>query len=143
VNGLMFRLLLGHLVGDYLFQNDWMALNKKRRLMPCLVHCAFYTFCVGIFLWPLTRELGWLQWWCCYQLIFLSHILLDGTGLIEWWFRLIRGRAFARVNLPTPGLCASPDAHTARLIYTCIVQTVADNTIHLALMFFIVNSFLE
>ena len=27
----LFRLLLGHLVGDYLLQNEWMALNKSRK----------------------------------------------------------------------------------------------------------------
>jgi len=27
--------IIGHLVGDYLLQNDWMALNKKKRSLNC------------------------------------------------------------------------------------------------------------
>lgn len=138
---ILFRLLLGHLMGDYLFQNDWMALNKKKQWLPCLVHCVIYTWCVSLFLQPLLDTLSLWEWWCCYQLIFLSHIIIDRTNLIERWFRFIGGRAFGRIGLPTHGLCASPDVHTIRLIYTCIVQTVADNTLHLVLMFWIVRHY--
>lgn len=40
----MFEMLLGHLVGDYLVQNDWMALNKSKNnltgwLQPYIVCC--------------------------------------------------------------------------------------------------------
>jgi hypothetical protein len=35
--------LLVHLVADYYFQSDWMALNKNKRSVPCLVHCLLYT----------------------------------------------------------------------------------------------------
>ena len=38
--------LIGHLVGDYLLQNDWMALNKKKQHLPCLVHCFIWALCV-------------------------------------------------------------------------------------------------
>ena len=30
-----FALLLGHLTGDYIVQNDWMAKNKVNQLAPC------------------------------------------------------------------------------------------------------------
>ncbi len=142
MSDIMFRLLLGHLAGDYLLQNDWMALNKKKRWLPCLIHCSLYTFCVGIFLMPLSRGLSWQSWWCCYQLIFLSHIVVDRTGIVEWWLNLIKGRAFKRIGAPTDGVHPFPtDARTVRLIYTCIVQTVADNAIHLVLMYFILQRF--
>ena len=136
---ILFRLLLGHLAGDYLLQNDWMALNKKKQWLPCLVHCVLYTWCVMVFLKPLSDTLSLWDWWCCSQLIFLSHIIIDRTSIVEHWFRFIGGRAFSRIGQQTPGLCASPDMHTVRLAYTCIVQTVADNTLHLILMFWIVG----
>lgn len=65
--------IIGHLVGDYLLQNDWMALNKKKpsiyyrpwwgntewkwRLtyllrwvsIPCFVHCLLWTLSVMFF----------------------------------------------------------------------------------------------
>ncbi len=45
----MISALVGHLVGDYLVQNDWMALNKKKSMLPCLVHCAIWATCVVLF----------------------------------------------------------------------------------------------
>jgi hypothetical protein len=47
--------IIGHLVGDYLLQTDWMAQNKKLRSWPCLVHCVIWTACVCIF-----AGWGWL-----------------------------------------------------------------------------------
>jgi len=32
-----------HLVGDFLLQSDYMALNKKDRILPCLIHVLLYT----------------------------------------------------------------------------------------------------
>lgn len=34
--------LVAHAVGDYLLQSEWMAVEKTRRSLPALVHCAFY-----------------------------------------------------------------------------------------------------
>lgn len=36
-------IILAHLAGDYLLQNDWMAKNKTSRWLPALVHGAVYT----------------------------------------------------------------------------------------------------
>ena len=59
--------LIGHLVGDYLLQNDWMALNKKWKpnpypvfswkwwftnedgMMSCYVHCFLWATAVCLF----------------------------------------------------------------------------------------------
>ncbi len=35
--------ILAHLVGDFIIQSDWMATNKKDRILPCLVHVLTYT----------------------------------------------------------------------------------------------------
>ena len=35
--------LLCHIAGDFLFQSDWMAMNKSKRTIPCLVHVIIYT----------------------------------------------------------------------------------------------------
>ena len=34
--------LLAHVVGDFFLQSDWMALNKKDRALPCLIHVLLY-----------------------------------------------------------------------------------------------------
>ena len=35
--------LILHAVGDYVLQSDWMANEKTKRSLPCLVHVLFYT----------------------------------------------------------------------------------------------------
>ena len=44
----MYYQLLAHLVGDYVLQSEWMAVNKSKRSFPALVHVLFYTipFCL-------------------------------------------------------------------------------------------------
>lgn len=50
----MWNALVGHLVGDYLIQNDWMALNKKQSSLHCAVHCGLWTLSVILFAgWPI------------------------------------------------------------------------------------------
>ncbi len=41
----MISQLLTHLFGDFVLQTDWMALNKSKRTLPCLVHVLIYTSC--------------------------------------------------------------------------------------------------
>lgn len=36
-------LLVAHFIGDFLLQNDWMALNKSKDLPPLVAHVAVYT----------------------------------------------------------------------------------------------------
>lgn len=46
-------LLVGHLVGDYLLQNGWMAEGKTTRWVPLLVHTTFTPW-----RWPTARIAG-------------------------------------------------------------------------------------
>lgn len=77
--------LVGHLIGDYLAQNDWMALNKKQSSLHCAVHCLIWTLCVVFSAqWP---------WWTCVPL-FVSHFIQDRTHVIAWWMDLIGQKSF-------------------------------------------------
>ena len=71
--------LLLHFVGDYLFQNDWMAQNKTKDNFACYVHCLLYTLPFGLVLW----QSLWL--W----LVFLTHFAIDRWCLAEYWIRLV------------------------------------------------------
>jgi len=39
----MYYQLLAHLVGDYVLQSKWMAVNKSKRSLPALIHVLCYT----------------------------------------------------------------------------------------------------
>lgn len=78
--------LMAHLVGDYLAQNDWMALNKKQRSWPCLVHVTIYT----AFVWLFT------QWaWPAIAVVFVTHFIQDRTGIVKFWMLNIGQSKFA------------------------------------------------
>ena len=74
-----------HLIGDYLLQNDWMALNKKRRTIPALLHVAVY--CVPFLF---TGLAGWQI-----ALIGVQHFLQDRTSFIMWFMRIKGSGQFA------------------------------------------------
>jgi hypothetical protein len=65
---------LCHLVGDYFFQSDWMALNKNSKTIPCLVHVILYTI---IFLF-ITHSLLALF------LIAFTHFIIDRWSVAKY-----------------------------------------------------------
>ena len=76
---------LGHLVGDYLIQNDWMAMGKKRSTLICSVHCALWTLAVCAF-----AGLGLWQ----AGVLFAAHFAQDRTNIIAWWMDAVGQKAF-------------------------------------------------
>jgi hypothetical protein len=67
--------LLCHLVGDYVLQNHWCALNKTRRTWPCVVHCALYLLPFLL----LTQRPGALA------VIVVTHFFIDRFRLALYW----------------------------------------------------------
>ena len=59
--------LLVHLLGDFVLQSDWMAMNKSKRSLPCLVHVLIYTSCFLL----LTTS------WKVLLVIGATHFILD------------------------------------------------------------------
>lgn len=78
-------MLIGHLIGDYLFQTKWMATRKAKEWFPLLVHCMIYTVTViaivfiGYGMLPLVAI----------ALILVSHIILDQRTFVSWWVKHI------------------------------------------------------
>lgn len=74
--------IIGHLVGDYLLQNDWMALNKKKHSLPCVAHCTIWATCVCFFA-------GWTGTWhtalVVNTVLFVTHFIQDRTQIIMFW----------------------------------------------------------
>lgn len=73
--------IVGHLVGDYLLQNDWMALHKKQSAFRCSVHCALWTTAVCLFA-------GWWAWWV-WPVLFAAHFAQDHTNVVARWMDAI------------------------------------------------------
>lgn len=67
-----------HLIGDYLFQNDWMAQNKTKWWFPASIHALTYSF---LFLFICHS-----YWWF---LILVSHYLIDRYRIAVYWIKLV------------------------------------------------------
>ena len=110
--------LLGHLVGDYLLQNDWMAMNKKSwkalGWLSCTVHCLLYSIAVCAFT-------GWWDW--RFLLVFFSHMALDKTMVVVGYMKLTG--SFKRI-------ISDPSNPSAIWAYA-----VVDNTFHLVTLYWI------
>jgi hypothetical protein len=95
MNEILTSAIVGHLVGDYLLQNDWMAQNKKKRDWPCIIHCLIWTLCVmafaGWFGWKdagYASEQYWFRGWA-FAALFLTHYAQDRTQIVRVWMTQI------------------------------------------------------
>lgn len=105
--------IIGHLVGDYLLQNDWQALNKKKVGNPNFKLCSEFCIdciCVRVFslhcaahclLWSLAVCVlaGWFSP-LVFSLLFVTHYAQDRTDIVSWWMDLIGQKQFRT------GVCA-------------------------------------
>jgi hypothetical protein len=76
---------LAHLIGDYLLQNDWMAINKKKSSWACLYHVLSYLapfFFCNLELWQILA-------------IGIQHFVQDRTNLIIWFMKIKGSEVFA------------------------------------------------
>ena len=123
------RIILGHLVGDYLLQPKKMAITKSARgikgVIWCLAHCLVYTSIICLF----TETTDYLK----ISLIFLSHFPIDRWSLASYWLRVIKGR-----DLMT-AFKSKTEFHEIDLSFSIIVYVIVDNTLHLLLMAAIFN----
>lgn len=72
-------LIVAHMMGDYLLQNTWMAMNKARRVEPCLLHSFLYTLAVSV-------VCGWWDWRAL--VVGASHYVIDHYRIGVWWRQL-------------------------------------------------------
>jgi hypothetical protein len=82
--------ILGHFVGDYIFQNQWMAIGKSQpgRLghIACTVHVLLYTFAVALFTgWhPLFLLVVAVPHWIIDRWSLATYILWLKNGYSPW-----------------------------------------------------------
>lgn len=76
-------LLIAHLFGDFLFQTNWMAVNKTERMLSLVIHSLVYTLTILLFSFVLSIR---LSLWAV-PLIFITHCILDRRWFPVWWVR--------------------------------------------------------
>lgn len=76
--------LVGHIVGDFLLQNDWMQ-AKRRPGMDGAVAC-----CVHAWIWTLA-VCAFAGWWQVHivAVLWQAHFWQDRTQFVARWMRLI------------------------------------------------------
>lgn len=140
----MFEMLLGHLAGDYLLQNEWMTLNKSKNTwigwLAAFVHCIIYTLAVCLFMQNFQPI--WMV------VVFLTHFPIDKFSLAEHYMHFIKGkgmRDYVRKDNPHPmkAIVTKRDVDARAPLnrydileggFTALVYTVTDNAMHLILM---------
>ncbi|MFA5358621.1 MAG: DUF3307 domain-containing protein [Patescibacteria group bacterium] len=129
MNDIFIRIVLGHLVGDYLLQTKHMALRKSDKgwtgVKQCLIHCFIYTATICLFAW-------WVDP-LFIVLVFVSHYPIDRWSLGGAWLKMIRGRTFVAAYTSTDKY------REFDVAFTSIVYTVTDNTMHIVLLWLIVR----
>ncbi len=126
-------LFLGHLVGDFLCQNDWMALNKTKPgwmgTLAALVHCIIYT----VAMCEVMQD--WRASWMA--LVFLSHYPIDRYRLADY---LIKWKGNKTVTAFLDNRHWNDD-HQVRTLaieagFNAVVYVAIDNTLHLLIMYY-------
>ena len=72
--------LLLHLIGDWLLQNEWMAVNKIRLTHPAAwLHAGIHGVLLGL-------VFGWVGG----LVLALLHALVDTRVPIRWWIKVFK-----------------------------------------------------
>lgn len=120
--------MLGHFVGDYLFQNQWMATRKSLKGMPghiaCTIHVLLYTFAVALFV-------GWHPLFLL--VVAIPHWIIDRWSLANYILRAKNGY-WPKNTWSTSPLCSAGTARPATgampdmLITAPLVAGIANNS---------------
>lgn len=111
----MIQLIL-HLLGDYIFQNGWMANEKTKRWLPAITHGLVYSI-------PFLIIFGFKAW----VPIVTTHILIDRFRLIKYVLRVKEWNFKNEWGYKTEGEGSMPPFMWVWLMI------IADNTIHLTI----------
>lgn len=112
------EIILAHMVGDYLLQTNWMAVEKTKRWSPVVAHGITYTLPYVL----ITQSLLALL------VIGGTHVVIDRYRLarhVVWLKNQLAPRAFRTPHTPTG---YGDDMPPWMAVWLMIV---ADNTIHL------------
>jgi len=132
--------LLCHLLGDYILQNDWMALNKKQKgfvgLSAIVIHAALYSASFAI-AWAIGLAPN-LQIVPALALIFVSHFVIDRWN-IPIWITQLKNFNFAKKVWAEGKPGKANTLFIGRPAYIGVwLSIIVDNTLHLIINFAII-----
>lgn len=119
----VYLLLLAHLVGDYVIQSHWMAIEKTKRWWPAIVHAVTY----GLpFLVVTHSPLALVT-------IVVTHAVIDRYRLARHvvWLKNQFAPANARPQWADASTTGYPAETPAWLAVWLLI--IADNTLHLTI----------
>ena len=114
-------LLIGHLVGDWVLQNEYMANGKRLYAfgLACLLHCLLYTITLLISLWLAgSVQNDPASYLIAAAILFGSHWLIDGWNLAEKW-----GRWFGQTPITFVRVMTDQTMHVCVLVLVVQVMT--------------------
>lgn len=132
--------MLGHFVGDYLLQNQWMATEKsqpgKRGHIACTVHVLLYTLAVALFTSFNPLYLA---------VISIPHWIIDRWSLAKYLLAWKNGYTMHEVWEEAP-LCAAPapgklEQNVWKVAFAAPVYIFNDNTLHWVCLWFTIKFF--
>lgn len=85
-------LFIGHLVGDWLLQNDWMAKGKRKKVFHPggLVHYTIYTVTLLVVFSFGSTSVGVVNMLVVAIIAFVTHLIIDGTNIVSGWINLLK-----------------------------------------------------
>lgn len=78
-------LIIGHLIGDFLFQTSWIAKYKSTKWFTLIVHVFIYTAVITVLDLLTFHQLS--IWGIIF--IFVSHVIIDRQTFVRWWMNQI------------------------------------------------------
>lgn len=122
--------LLLHILGDYFLQSDWIALNKSKKSLQCLIHCIIYTIPFLV----LTQSIWALLF------IFGSHFIFDRFSLVKYiiWLKNHLNPTFSYYPFDKCSVTGyyddwnSSNVDSRPKFITTWLYIISDNSVHLA-----------
>lgn len=71
-NSFFLRLLLGHLIGDFILQPYWLVLAKRSGWKGLIIHVGVVTFITAILVWAVIPG-----WWIWVIVLYIGHLFID------------------------------------------------------------------
>ncbi len=114
-------MILAHLLGDYVFQTDFMARNKTKSSSVAALHAAMYTFVLAAVLATEfqvsteTTEVFALK----LLVVFITHFLMDRYSLARRWMQLdfVDQKGFAESMKPWSTIIIDNTGHLCVLAF--------------------------